>query len=32
MEAERRNKGIPLLPAVIEDLKILGEKYNLELQ
>ena len=32
MEAERRTKGIPLLPAVIEDLKILGEKYNLELQ
>jgi LDH2 family malate/lactate/ureidoglycolate dehydrogenase len=31
MEAERSSNGIPLLPAVINDLKSLGEKYNLEL-
>ena len=32
MEAERSSNGIPLLAAVVEDLKILGEKYNIELQ
>jgi hypothetical protein len=31
MEAERSSNGIPLLPAVINDLKSLGEKYSLEL-
>lgn len=31
MEAERSSNGIPLLPAVINDLRSLGEKYNLEL-
>lgn len=31
MEAERMIKGIPLLPAVIDDLMALGAKYHLEL-
>jgi LDH2 family malate/lactate/ureidoglycolate dehydrogenase len=32
MEAERSSNGIPLLPIVINDLRTLGEKYNLELK
>jgi LDH2 family malate/lactate/ureidoglycolate dehydrogenase len=32
MEAERSSNGIPLLPVVINDLRTLGEKYNLELK
>jgi len=32
MEVERSSNGIPLLPVVINDLRTLGEKYNLELK
>ena len=32
MESERSSNGIPLLPVVINDLRTLGEKYNLELK
>jgi L-2-hydroxycarboxylate dehydrogenase (NAD+) len=32
MELERRNNGIPLLQAVIDDLTILGAKYELEIK
>ena len=31
MEAERLENGIPLLPAVVEDLTQLGKKFELEL-
>lgn len=31
MEAERIERGIPLLPSVVEDLKFLGEKFNIDL-
>ena len=31
MESERLERGIPLLRAVIEDLKFLGEKFKIEL-
>jgi len=31
MERLRREKGIPLLPAVIEDMKNLGEKFGVNL-
>jgi LDH2 family malate/lactate/ureidoglycolate dehydrogenase len=30
MEAERLERGIPLLGAVVADLKFLGEKFNIE--
>lgn len=30
LEADRKKRGIPLLPAVVEDLKNLGEKLNVE--
>ena len=31
MEAERLERGIPLLHSVVEDLRFLGEKFRLEL-
>ena len=31
MEAERLTQGIPLLPSVVEDLKALANKLNVEL-
>ncbi|WP_143960037.1 Ldh family oxidoreductase [Litoribacter populi] len=30
IEAQRRKKGIPLLPSVVDDLKALGEKFEVE--
>ena len=31
MESERKNQGIPLLDPVVEDLKQLGERFNVKL-
>jgi len=31
MEAERIERGIPLLNAVVQDLKFLAEKFQIEL-
>jgi LDH2 family malate/lactate/ureidoglycolate dehydrogenase len=31
MEAHRRQNGIPLLQAVVEDLQLVGEKFGISL-